>query len=202
MSLSGHAMPAFLLSLRWPATLCDRNLTGFDTGQVDRSKEVDGKSGKFTPCRNIKRGVLIALMRILINPCIKCGACCALYRVSFYWTEADPEQGGTVPPEMTEPLPPFLSCMRGTNQPHPRCAALRGRIGDQVSCSIYHLRSSTCREFGFQSKNGHLTITVEDLARCNHAREVWGLPPLQMDKIAIRHARRGSHIHRRQAPLH
>ena len=23
------------------------------------------------------------------NPCIECGACCAYYRASFYWAEAD-----------------------------------------------------------------------------------------------------------------
>ncbi|EEX7666747.1 YkgJ family cysteine cluster protein, partial [Escherichia coli] len=23
------------------------------------------------------------------NPCMTCGACCAFFRVSFYWAEAD-----------------------------------------------------------------------------------------------------------------
>ncbi|HBP8873638.1 TPA: YkgJ family cysteine cluster protein, partial [Escherichia coli] len=23
------------------------------------------------------------------NPCMRCGACCAFFRVSFYWAEAD-----------------------------------------------------------------------------------------------------------------
>lgn len=121
-------------------------------------------------------------MRIA-NPCLKCGACCTFYRVSFYWSEADPDQGGIVPPEFTEPLPPYCACMRGTNQPHPRCAALRGRIGDQVSCSIYSLRSTTCREFGFHLENGELIIGPEDVERCNHAREACGLPPLRLDNI-------------------
>ncbi|WP_142908916.1 CxxCxxCC domain-containing protein, partial [Klebsiella pneumoniae] len=24
-----------------------------------------------------------------LNPCMTCGACCAFFRVSFYWAEAD-----------------------------------------------------------------------------------------------------------------
>lgn len=119
----------------------------------------------------------------VINPCLKCGACCTFYRVSFYWSEADPIAGGSVPPEMTEPILPFYACMRGTNQPHPRCVALRGRIGDRVSCSIYELRSSTCREFGFQNENGGLTIRAGELEFCNHAREACGLPPLRLNTI-------------------
>ena len=130
-------------------------------------------------------------MRIAINPCHKCGACCAAYRVSFYWVEADPNQGGIVPPEMTEALPPHLVCMRGTNQHQPRCVALRGRIGDQVSCSIYNLRSSTCREFGFHDEDGYLTILPQDLERCNQARKAWGLEPLQLKQII-----RGLSLHR------
>lgn len=50
-----------------------------------------------------------------INPCMTCGACCAYFRVSFYWAEAD-DAGGTVPSALTEPLTPFLRCMSGTNQ--------------------------------------------------------------------------------------
>lgn len=94
--------------------------------------------------------------------------------------------GGTVPPEMTEPVPPFYACMRGTNHPKPRCVALRGRLGDQVACSIYERRSSTCREFGFQLVNGELTISPEDLERCNHARSLCGLPPLKLDNVIRR----------------
>lgn len=141
-------------------------------------------------------------MRV-INPCIKCGACCASYRVSFYWSEADLDQGGTVPPELTESLPPHLACMRGTNQPHPRCAALRGRVSDLVSCSIYNLRSSTCREFGFHSEKGSLTILAEDVERCNHARESLRLPPLRLNTIICNlHAqpRSGHHAHHHRPP--
>lgn len=48
------------------------------------------------------------------NPCMHCGACCAYFRVSFYWAEMV-SGGGVVPDELTEPLTPFLSCMKGTN---------------------------------------------------------------------------------------
>ena len=79
--------------------------------------------------------------------CVDCGACCATFRVSFYWAESDPFAGGSVPAELTTKISPNLVSMAGTNQPDPRCVALTGEIGKQVSCSIYEQRSSTCREF-------------------------------------------------------
>src|SRR5690606_12667348 len=33
----------------------------------------------------------------LRSPCLDCGACCAYYRVSFHWSEADPATGGETP---------------------------------------------------------------------------------------------------------
>lgn len=115
------------------------------------------------------------------NPCLRCGACCARFRVSFYWGEADEAQGGTVPPEMTEPLTPFRLCMVGTNRRHPRCVALRGEIGRRVYCAIYARRPSPCREFGVEWDGGRLRWEAEDLARCNAARAAWGLPPLSVE---------------------
>ncbi|ENB3270628.1 YkgJ family cysteine cluster protein, partial [Escherichia coli] len=46
------------------------------------------------------------------NPCMTCGACCAFFRVSFYWTEAD-DAGGKVSVSLTEQISPFHRCMRG-----------------------------------------------------------------------------------------
>lgn len=43
-----------------------------------------------------------------INPCMTCGACCAYFRVSFYWAEAS-DGGGTVPVHLTEPLTPLFA---------------------------------------------------------------------------------------------
>lgn len=105
------------------------------------------------------------------NPCLTCGACCAFYRASFYWAETD-EALGTVPVELTEDLSDFRRAMKGTNQSAPRCIALEGEIGSDVRCTIYDLRSSTCREFPFSWQNG------EPNERCDRPRIAWGLPPL------------------------
>lgn len=75
--------------------------------------------------------------------CINCGACCATYRVSFYWAEAD---ANSIPDHYVQPLTAVHACMCGTNQTQPRCAALEGKIGDQVACSIYQHRPSPCHE--------------------------------------------------------
>lgn len=109
---------------------------------------------------------------IALNPCINCGACCAFYRASFYWTEADPVTGGTVPLHLTEPLTPHLVVMKGTTGSQPRCICLQGKIGEEVRCDIYRLRSSVCRDFPFAGDGG------QPNERCDKARAAWGLPPL------------------------
>lgn len=78
--------------------------------------------------------------------CQSCGACCAYFRVSFYWSEADDAPGGTVPSALTEAISPHLRCMQGTNAKQPRCVSLSGGIGAAVACGIYEQRSSACRE--------------------------------------------------------
>lgn len=75
------------------------------------------------------------------DACLSCGACCAHFRVSFYWAE-----GEALPEGMVEPITPVYSCMKGTNQSKPRCIALEGDIGQQISCGIYQHRSSSCKE--------------------------------------------------------
>ncbi len=77
--------------------------------------------------------------------CQRCGACCAVFRVSFYWAEADDAPGGTVPVALTEPVGPHHRCMQGTASKPVRCVALTGELGQQVGCRIYPLRSSTCK---------------------------------------------------------
>lgn len=76
--------------------------------------------------------------------CLSCGACCATYRVSFYWAESDAHPHGTVPEHLTTPINSFYVAMRGTEYAPVRCIALTGEVGCQVSCSIYTQRSSTC----------------------------------------------------------
>nr|WP_252492504.1 YkgJ family cysteine cluster protein [Escherichia coli] len=88
-----------------------------------------------------------------LNPCMTCGACCAFFRVSFYWAEAD-DAGGTIPARLTEQISPFHRCMSGTNQKNPRCIALAGTPGKNACCTIYKNRSSTCREFAMSGENG------------------------------------------------
>lgn len=106
-----------------------------------------------------------------MHPCLSCGACCATFRVSFYWAEGD-DGGGTVPAELTEPLTPFLRAMRGTNEVVPRCVSLEGQVGGACRCAIHPLRPSPCREFAASYEAG----THHD--RCDTARACHGLPPL------------------------
>ncbi|TDR30821.1 YkgJ family cysteine cluster protein [Hydromonas duriensis] len=101
--------------------------------------------------------------------CIACGACCATFRVSFYWAETDAHPDGAVPVELTEPVSAHFVAMRGTNQARPRCIALQGDIGQPAGCGIYAQRSSTCREFEMGD------------ARCAQARAGFGLPPLESE---------------------
>lgn len=142
------------------------------------------------------------------NPCVECGACCAFFRVSFFWEETSPDYPDGVPADQTEPLDSLLQCMNGTNQPHPRCACLDGRIGQKVACTIYQRRSSTCRDFGLHEKEEVICATGEDLIRCNEARKAWGLPPLTRwqlrylphtpkvrHKPGLRHPVHHSHLH-------
>ncbi len=96
--------------------------------------------------------------------CQECGACCAAFRVSFYWTEADDGPGGTVPVAMTRAVSPHLRCMAGTEVQPVRGVALQGEVGRRVACGIYAQRSSTCR-----------SVEPGD-AQCLKARERWSLP--------------------------
>lgn len=95
------------------------------------------------------------------NACLNCGACCAFFRVSFYWAE-----GEAIPSDYVEPLTAVYSCMQGTNQKQPRCIALDGVVGQQVSCTMYEQRSSSCKE-----------VQAGD-AQCAKARQAHNLIPL------------------------
>ena len=108
------------------------------------------------------------------NPCQRCGACCAAYRVSFYCGETDEFPGGLVPAGLTEHVTPVMACMRGTAAQPPRCIALRGSIGESVSCLIYQQRPSACREFA------PLAALGRGDEACNDARRRHGLPPLDL----------------------
>ena len=100
--------------------------------------------------------------------CQQCGACCAAFRVSFYWTETTAHPDGTVPAELTTPVPPHLVAMRGTDTKPVRCIALNGEIGRSVNCTIYPLRSSTCHDCEAGSE------------KCNRARAHHGLSSIDI----------------------
>ncbi len=99
--------------------------------------------------------------------CIKCGACCASFRVSFYWGETSAHEQGSVPAELTTAISPHHVCMKGTERKPVHCIALMGEVGREVSCSIYEQRSSTCRQFEAGSED------------CAKARKIHGLPELE-----------------------
>ncbi|WP_116472517.1 YkgJ family cysteine cluster protein [Zobellella maritima] len=106
------------------------------------------------------------------NPCLTCGACCAFFRVSFYWGEIHSDY--QVPEALTEPVNHTRLAMQGSNHPRPRCVALEGTVGDCVSCSIYPNRPSPCRQFEANDADG----------ACNRARAAYGLPPLDSEPAA------------------
>lgn len=105
------------------------------------------------------------------NICTSCGACCAYFRVSFYWAESREDSCG-VPYALTEKITPFLSCMQGTNARIARCVALKGEIGQSVLCSIYLNRPTPCREFSPSGLNDRV------YEACDRARNHYGLLPL------------------------
>jgi Fe-S-cluster containining protein len=108
----------------------------------------------------------------MIHPCLRCGACCAAFRVAFHWSEADPALGGSVPPELTERLDAHRLVMRGTQAYAPHCTALRGEVGVAAHCSIYAQRPSPCRDIAPAWEHG------EPSAQCDRARARYGLSPL------------------------
>lgn len=108
---------------------------------------------------------------------MSCGACCAAFRVQFYWREANAGETphpAAVPAHLCEELTPRHRGMKGTgDKHHPKCAGLRGRIGVDASCSIYLGRPTPCREFAASYADGRRQ------PRCDEARAKHGLRPLQ-----------------------
>jgi Fe-S-cluster containining protein len=103
---------------------------------------------------------------------MRCGACCALFRVSFDCHETDNFPGGVVPFHLVFMLNGTRSAMKGTEKRPIRCAALIGIIGLSVNCAIYDRRPTTCRQFLSAGENN----TFNSL--CDRARATYGLMPL------------------------
>ncbi|HRO25954.1 MAG TPA: YkgJ family cysteine cluster protein [Luteimonas sp.] len=110
------------------------------------------------------------------HPCLSCGACCAHFRVSLHWSEAEPALGGTVPRALTVPLRSHELAMRGTAGGDVlRCVALEADIGHHSRCSIHPLRPQACRDVAASWEFGE----VSD--QCDRARIAHGLAPLTGD---------------------
>ena len=75
-------------------------------------------------------------------------------------------EGGCVPEGLAEPVTDSLRRMRGTDYARPRCDALGGKIGEQVSCGIDEWRPNPCHELQAASSS------------CNHACWQHGLSAL------------------------
>jgi len=107
------------------------------------------------------------------NPCLSCGACCAHFRVSFYFGELQGQPGGWVPLELTSKVNDFRAAMKGTETGNGRCIGLRGELGQpSIHCAIYEQRPTTCREFEAWLPDG--TPNPD----CRRLRELNGLAPL------------------------
>ena len=104
------------------------------------------------------------------SPCLRCGACCAAFRVDFAVDEID-EQGGRVPAGLAVEVTGTTWRMRGTDHLPIRCAALVGKVGQRASCGIYEWRPNPCRELEPGSD------------ACEKARARHGLPPLDSGLI-------------------
>ncbi len=106
------------------------------------------------------------------DPCTRCGACCAAFRVDFHRSELASATPGGVPDAFTVPVTASLVRMRGTDAAPARCVALAGEIGRSVRCTIYAGRPSPCQEFA-----PYAPLGIGDDA-CARARIRHGLAPL------------------------
>lgn len=106
------------------------------------------------------------------HPCLRCGACCSIFRVAFHWSEAEPAVGGGVPIGLTEKLDPHRLAMRYSHAASRRCIALQGTIGAAARCTIYAQRPSVCREVQASWETGAVSL------QCDKARLAHGLPVL------------------------
>ena len=104
--------------------------------------------------------MMSAAPTIADNPCQACGACCAY---SANWPRFSTEDDAAL-----DLIPAELVNARGSGMrcDGDRCAALKGKVGEATSCSIYDVRPEVCH-----------TCMPGD-AECTMARRKWGLPAL------------------------
>ncbi len=104
-----------------------------------------------------------------MNPCMRCGACCACFPVLISPDDVDDTEQGFVPQEMVVVLENGQSAMKGTVGRTVRCTALTGAVSGSVRCSIYENRPMVCRGFKGAWEKG------VDNVHCNQARESYGM---------------------------
>ena len=95
-----------------------------------------------------------------------CGACCAFFRVSFYWAEAT-MLAVPIPARLTEQISPFHRCMSGTNQKNPRCIALAGTPGQNACCTIYENTIVHMQRFDHVCENGEVNEACQYVQELN-----------------------------------
>jgi Fe-S-cluster containining protein len=105
----------------------------------------------------------------VLSPCLSCGACCAKFRITYYWDEKVTE--GYF--HETSPMYRSLKSEKDS-EGRPRCNALTGTIGTAVACGIYENRPSPCRDFKHSFEDGG---PREE--RCDQARIGAGMLPLE-----------------------
>jgi|SRR6185312_5290559 len=111
----------------------------------------------------------------MTHPCLRCGACCAVFRVAFHWSETDACVADGVPHDLTVNIDQHKVALRGTEGRAPHCVALRGVVGQRTSCAIYAKRPSPCRELHAAWENGAPS------PQCDRARRAYGLPVLRAE---------------------
>lgn len=107
------------------------------------------------------------------DDCVTCGACCTARGFSGVVALATPDVYRKWTPMQRKTLlrkPPFETVVPAkalrvidNGERFPRCAALRGRVGEEATCKVYENRPGVCREFTPGSE------------ACLHARVQWGL---------------------------
>ena len=101
-----------------------------------------------------------AALTIADNPCQACGACCATSANWPRFSTEDDEALARIPLQLVNARGSGMRC-----DGH-RCAALKGKVGEATSCSIYAERPEVCRT----------CMPGDD--ECALARRKWGLPAL------------------------
>lgn len=112
-----------------------------------------------------------------LHPCVRCGACCGSFRVSFTrqeWDAFDVARKNRLDQVVVSLGGNFVG-MRGAEIKHrPCCHALQGKIGHKAVCTVYQDRPSPCRDFVASYADGKTRQP-----RCDQARQAHGLSPLK-----------------------